>query len=123
MTSKEVRLIIAGGRDFEDYDTLVQECDQKLSRLASTHHITIISGGARGADTLALNYASDRNYETVIMLADWDTHGKSAGYIRNSEMAETGTHLIAFWDTCSRGTKHMIETARKRGLLVHVVSY
>lgn len=118
-----VYIIIAGGRDFDDYDTLITECDFMLSRLSKTHRIIIVSGGARGADTLALNYANDRGYDVQIMLADWDAHGKSAGYIRNAEMAAVATHCFAFWDHQSKGTKHMIDTARKLNLPVHVVKY
>ena len=124
MSQTEVaRVIIAGGRDFDDYDRLEQECDYKLSNLSKTHRIIIVSGGARGADTLALIYANNRGYDTQIMMADWDTHGKSAGYVRNTEMAGVATHCFAFWDNTSRGTKHMIDTARKVNLPVHVVSY
>ena len=126
MTYKpEMRVIVAGGRDFNDYDLLKTICDKMLSHVKSTHQVTIVSGGANGADALAIKYAreTDNDYNLVIMNADWDTHGKSAGYIRNSQMADFATHLIAFWDSGSRGTKNMIETARKKHLITHVVTY
>ena len=53
--------------------------------------------------------------------ADWEQYGPRAGYIRNSEMAKVATHLIAFWDGRSKGTKHMIDIARKAGLYVLAV--
>lgn len=55
--------------------------------------------------------------------ADWDTHGKSAGYKRNSQMADHADMLIAFWDGKSKGTKHMIDLARAKKLIVKVVKY
>jgi len=118
-----VKLIIAGGRDFKDYSKLVAVSDHMLSKLVKTRDIEIVSGGARGADALAIDYANMRGYSLTIMNADWDTHGKSAGYKRNAEMAEYSTHLIAFWDGQSRGTKHMIDLANKLKLKVHVVPY
>lgn len=61
--------------------------------------------------------------------ADWDRYGKSAGYRRNAEMAKFASEegnkgvLIAFWDGESRGTKNMIDLAKRYGLKVHVVNY
>ena len=116
-------VIIAGGRDFEDYDLLKSVCDNMLSHVEKTHRVAIVSGGAKGADTLAIRYANEREYELVVMLPDWEKYGKSAGFIRNAEMAEFGSHLIAFWDSGSAGTKNMIEVAKRKYLIRHVVSY
>ena len=55
--------------------------------------------------------------------ADWNRLGRAAGPIRNEEMAEVSDALIAFWDGKSRGTKSMIEIARRKGLQVAVVRY
>ena len=123
MNNPEVKVIIAGSRGFQDYELLRDSCDHKLSEVSKTHSVVIISGGARGADTLAKDYAEDRNYALVVMEADWETHGKSAGYKRNQEMANNATHLIAFWDGQSRGTKHMIDIAKKADLPTYVVNY
>lgn len=120
---KLIKLIIAGGREFRDYEYMKQECDFMLSVLLETCKVEIVSGGARGADTLALEYARERGYPVTLMKADWDTHGKSAGYIRNQEMANYATHCLAFWDGKSRGTKHMIDIAQKDGLRCRVVEY
>lgn len=118
-----VRVIIAGGRDYEDYNKLECVVDHMLSKLMDTHDIVIISGGARGADVMAMRYANHRGFELIVMPADWDTHGRSAGYKRNVQMAEAATHLIAFWDGVSRGTKHMIDIAHSMKIKVHVSSY
>ena len=118
-----IKLIIAGGRDFRDYEYMKQECDYMLKVLLETCKIDIVSGGARGADSLAIEYAREREYPVKIMKANWDEHGKSAGYIRNQEMANYASHVIAFWDGKSRGTKHMIDIANKDGLRCRVVEY
>lgn len=118
-----VKVIIAGGRDYENYNELECVADHMLEKLMDTHDIVIISGGARGADAMAMRYANHRGFELIVMPADWDTHGKSAGYKRNTQMAEAATHLIAFWDGVSRGTKHMIDIAHSMKIKVHVSSY
>ena len=53
-------------------------------------------------------------------LANWDTFGKAAGYIRNEEMAQIGDALIAVWDGKSKGTRNMISIAKRHGIKVHV---
>ena len=118
-----VKLIIAGGRDYDNYNELERVTDYMLSNLITTHKIVIVSGGARGADSLAVQYAQIRGYELITMPADWETHGRSAGYIRNAQMAEVATHLLAFWDGKSRGTKHMVDIAHSMKIKVHVNSY
>jgi|ERR1039458_1423661 hypothetical protein len=72
----------------------------------------IISGAARGADALGERWACEHAIPLVRMPADWDAHGRRAGYLRNLEMAKQAQALIALWDGTSRGTAHMIETAR-----------
>lgn len=118
-----VKVIIAGGRDYENYNELECVADHMLEKLMNTHDIAIISGGARGADAMAMRYANHRGFELIVMPADWDTHGKSAGYKRNTQMAEAATHLIAFWDGKSRGTANMIQVATKLGLKLCVIRY
>lgn len=109
MTVKKV--IVAGGRDFIDYVRLSDELDYQRSTSPDVS-FEIVTGMAVGADTLAYKYAIANNLPTHIFYPDWDKFGKAAGFIRNKEMAENADALIAFWDSVSRGTKHMIETMR-----------
>lgn len=115
------RVIIAGGRDFDDYDLLKEECDKYLSPLEKP--IIIISGGAKGADTHGETYAKWRNYTVEKFIPNWNLHGKAAGPIRNSEMARWANYLIAFWDGESRGTLDMIEKMKKEGKTHQVIFY
>lgn len=115
------RVIIAGSRDFNDFDLLKQRMDKLLSNI--TDDIAIVSGMARGADSLGVRYAALKGYALHSFPADWDKYGKSAGYKRNEEMARNADALVAFWDGKSKGTKHMIDIARLHGLKVRVINY
>jgi hypothetical protein len=108
-----MKVIIAGSRDIEDYNTLlaaIKECP-------FNGEITeVVSGGARGVDRLGEKYARESNLSLLKFIPDWETHGKRAGYLRNTKMAKNADALIAIWDGESNGTKHMIETAKSLGL-------
>lgn len=117
------KIIIAGGRDFMDYNLLKEKTNKILQEKKVTHKIVIISGCARGADTLGLRYASENAFDVEEYPADWDKYGKKAGYVRNVEMAENADSLIAFWDGKSKGTKHMIDIATERNLPIRVIRY
>jgi len=115
-----MKIIIAGSRNFNDYNLLKTSCDNLLTQFTN---IEIVSGTARGADKLGERYAREKGYDIKQFPANWDKHGKSAGYIRNDEMAQYADMLIAFWDGASKGTKHMIDLANKRGIKVEIVNY
>ena len=115
-----MKVIIAGGRNFRDYDKLRESCDNIL---VNQKEVEIVSGTAAGADTLGERYAQEKGYEVKKFPAQWDLYGKSAGYKRNQQMAEYADGLIAFWDGNSKGTKHMIDTATNKGLSVRVIEY
>ena len=78
----------------------------------------IISGCAKGPDTLGIRWALEHGVPVRKFPAKWKIWGKSAGFVRNEEMANEGTHLLALWDGESSGTRHMIECARRKGLFV-----
>lgn len=116
------KVIVAGCRDFADYELLKEKCDFYLQN-KKPENIVIVSGHASGADALGERYAQERGYELETFLADWKASGRAAGPIRNAKMASVAHTLIAFWNGKSRGTKNMIDTATKRGLKVAVVRY
>ncbi len=117
-----LKVIIAGSRDFNDYQLLESLVDMYLQRY-STDQIEIVSGGARGADRLGERYAKSRGMALKVMPADWNRFGKSAGYRRNEEMAQYATHCIVFWDGSSPGTQHMINLANQYNLALRIVRY
>lgn len=133
-----MRIIIAGSRSFDDYELLVSECNRIFKQLSDEGLLTgkidlnipdmeIISGKARGADTLGEEFAKDYGIKIKQFVPDWDGLGKRAGYVRNADMAlyakEDNGVLIAFYDGESKGTKHMIDLAKKHGLKVFVVNF
>jgi len=117
-----VKIIIAGGRDFSNYSLMKERLDYLFQNIPK-NELVIISGMARGADTLALRYANEMGIPVIKMPADWNKYKKSAGYIRNEDMAKIADGLVAFWDGQSRGTANMIAIANSKNLAVHVVRY
>jgi predicted Rossmann fold nucleotide-binding protein DprA/Smf involved in DNA uptake len=114
-----IKVIIAGSRDFDDYDLLERTMDD----LFGNEEIQIISGGAKGADRLGEHYAAENGLKVFVFGADWDRYGKQAGAIRNKKMAQAGTHLVAFWDGKSKGTKMMIDFAGEKGIKINVIQF
>ena len=114
------KVIIAGGRDFIDYNTLKKYCDYILSNKTD---IEIVCGMARGADLLGKRYAEEKKYKIAEFPADWDNFGKSAGYKRNVEMALYSDAAIIFWNGESKGTKHMIDISKKHDLQLKIYRY
>ena len=113
-----MKIVIAGGRDFSDKEVAFKA----LNTVINSGDV-IISGHARGADTLGEMYAKEQGLKLELYPAEWDKYGRSAGPIRNRQMAEVADSLVAFWDGKSRGTKNMIETAEKLELPVFVFDY
>lgn len=127
---KELRIIIAGGRDFNDYELLKNSVIEIITdKTVFPDLVVIVSGMARGADILGIKFANEMGLKIARFPADWSNFGKRAGYVRNIEMAKFAVEddndgfLIAFWNGKSKGTKHMIDVAQKSGLEVHVVNY
>lgn len=115
-----MKVVVAGGRDFTDYELLCRKLNHLLSNQTD---VKIVCGEARGADSLGKRYANEYGYEVLSFPADWDRYGKSAGIRRNKEMAEVADALVAFWDGKSRGTANMIRTMRAMDKPVRVVRY
>lgn len=77
--------------------------------------VRVIHGAAHGADTIAAEEATALGFEVQAFPADWKTHGRKAGILRNLEMLREADEVLAFWDQESPGTSHTIEEARRRG--------
>lgn len=113
------KILIAGSRTFSDYDRLKKEVDSLIgyglkNLIYPDIENEIVSGGARGADALAEKYALERNFQFTLFKADWNNLGRSAGPIRNNQMADYVDYGIVFWDSESTGTKHMISAMKVR---------
>lgn len=126
MQKEKFYLLIAGGRDFFDYDFLMKKCDFLLQN-HKDKDIVIVAGKARGADTLGEIYALDRGYEFIGKPPDWSI-GKIGGILRNQQMADTiKKHkyhaCVCFWDGISTGTKSMRDICRKDNIPYRVYNY
>jgi hypothetical protein len=118
--SSEVTLCIAGSRHFKNYELFCYILDNVimpslLKRYSSIDKI--IEGGARGVDSFAKRYAEERGFNHAQYPANWDKHGKSAGPIRNTEMAEDGTALWCY-HIGGNGSSDVISKFSARGKFV-----
>ena len=116
---EEFRVVVAGSRDFSDYSRLSAELDKLL---AGKTNITIISGTADGADKLGEQYAREHDLKIEQFPANWERFGKSAGHIRNEHMVLVADAVVAFWDSKSPGTKHLIDFARRTNTPCKVIN-
>ncbi len=112
-----MRLVIAGSRDVVDY-SILKQC---WSQYRYAKYVTeIVSGGARGVDSLAIRLANEIDIPVKVMKPDWDKYPRRAGFLRNADMAAYAHSVLAIWDYESPGTKHMIQISKDRGLYVEV---
>lgn len=112
------KTIIAGGRDFDGYNFLKENIDKLDITITE-----VVSGKCQGVDLFGEKYAKENEIKIKEFPANWKQFGKAAGPIRNGEMAKYADTLIAFWDQKSKGTKSMIDLAKKNGLTVYVINY
>lgn len=114
-----MRVLVTGGRDYQNF----RKVEQALNRYHRLYGITeIVEGGARGADSLARQWARQNNVRVRTFPADWKKYGRSAGPIRNRQMlTEARPHRVVVFPG-GRGTAHMARTARDHGILVHYVT-
>lgn len=115
-----MKLAIVGGRDFNDWKLFRAVITDVIEKPWET---TVISGGARGADSMAKDIANNWGLGYIEFSADWDKYGKSAGFIRNRQIVDYCDKLVAFWDGKSKGTKHSIDLAKEQGKLFKIISY
>lgn len=124
----KIRIIIAGSRDFSDYNYLKKELDSIIADVDKSE-IEIISGHARGADALGERYAFENRCQLKIMPAQWSKYGRIAGFMRNNEMlryiqnSESNNMVVIFWDGKSHGTKHMITAANNKNVKTYIFIY
>ncbi len=109
------RIVVAGCRDFNNYDIAKKYISHCISRIKKTYDLIFVSGGCKGADMLGERFANENGYKIERYAANWELYGRSAGPKRNREMVEISDYVICFWDGKSKGTKTTIEFAKKYG--------
>ena len=115
-----MNLAIVGSRTFNDYELLKKETDIFIKE-NSTIITCVVSGGAKGADSLGERYAREYNIPTKIFYPNWDLYGKKAGYLRNIDIVKNADLVIAFWDGVSTGTKSSIKLAKEQNKILKVI--
>lgn len=111
-----MKVSVVGSRDFDDYKLMRETLDELDIHL-------IVSGGAIGADQLAERYAEEENINTMVFLPDWNTYGKSAGFVRNRDIIFNGDAVVAFWDGESKGTLSSINLSRKMNKKLIIIRF
>ena len=117
------KLIIAGSRTIHYYFELERAVRQFQEHYNVTEPLEIVSGGAKGVDALGERLAKDYGHYIAIFPAQWNKHGKAAGYLRNKEMAEYADGCIVMWDGQSKGSKHMWDLAKEYKLKCMLLNY
>lgn len=109
-----MKVIVCGGRDY-DGPVFTSLCErfQKEER----NRVFLLLGGARGTDSKAAHWAAACGVNYRVFRADWDTHGKAAGPIRNQQMIDAGAELVIAFPG-GRGTEDMVRRAEKAGITV-----
>jgi len=118
-----MKIAVVGSRTFTDYDLLRRTLD-RVRLMFHDRDITIVSGGAPGADSLAERYSQAvLNKHPIVYKAEWSTYGKVAGFRRNREIVDESDFVVAFWDGVSRGTNHTMNLTTKVGKPILVVPF
>jgi hypothetical protein len=114
-----MRVLVCGGRDYKNHHAVYRELDA----LAKEHGwLTIIEGGARGADRHAQNWAKNHYHGLVTVMAEWQIHGNAAGPIRNAQMLKHAKpDLVLAFPTGGPGTQDMIDQTRAAGVELRVI--
>lgn len=123
MAAQVNKLIIAGGRDFNDDNAVALA----IYNMVNAGHIDtdceLVCGMARGADAAGLRYFNKHGNTVHEFKPDWDGLGKRAGFVRNAEMGNFADGALIFWDGKSKGTKHMIDIMKKLNKPTWIVEY
>ena len=107
-----MKLLIAGSRGIENFD---------LSKYIEKDIDTILSGGAKGIDTLAEEYADKMRLSKIILRPRYDLYGKAAPIKRNEELVSMADKILIIWDGASKGTKSTINYAKKLNKEIEVI--
>lgn len=113
-----MRVAIVGSRNFTDFEKLEQEI---LKRISVEKIEKIVSGGAKGADTLARMFAEKYKIPLVEFKADWAKYGRGAGPLRNTTIIENADIVFAFPSATSKGTRDSIRKAQEMRKIVKII--
>ena len=96
-------------------------CDVRIEYYIPKNTSEIISGGARGIDSVAAEYARARGIKLTEILPRYDRYGRAAPILRNEQIVDAADMVLAFWDGSSRGTLSVIEYAKSCAKPIEVI--
>lgn len=111
-----MKIAVIGSRTFKDYTLLKKILDEENIDM-------IVTGGAKGADSLSQHYAKLNGLTVLIFYPNWKEFGKAAGFVRNHKIVEQADKVIAFWDGVSKGTKSSLDIALKQNKPIRIVDF
>ena len=124
-----MKLAIIGSRDYTNYEQLCDVMRNHYGLYCGERDLweyrvkEIISGGAKGADSLAARWAKEEGVKLTEHIPEWDRLGKGAGFVRNQTIIDQCDEVLCFWNGESRGTRDSIKkahAARKDTLIIYV---
>lgn len=116
-----MKVAIVGGREFDDYNLIEKTLHEYFDDVSKIS--LIISGGARGADSLAEEFAKNHQLPLKVYYADWKAYGKYAGFTRNTKIVREADIVFAFWDGRSKGTANTIDQCKTYNVNHEVIRY
>lgn len=108
-----VRVVVAGSRNYNDYEAFRCLLRGYLTRFDPADVVVITGRASRGPDNMVVHYCQEHGLPYVSYFADWNTYGKTAGYKRNLQMCEACNYVLVFWDLQSKGSRHMLDIAKR----------
>lgn len=117
-----MKIAIVGGRDFNDYELLKKEVGKFIDENGISLR-SIVSGGAKGADTSAEKFAAEMDVEMIVFKPDFEKFGRGAALARNTQIVEYADTVFAFWDGKSKGTLDSIKKTEKLGKKLLIINY
>ena len=114
-------LAVVGSRSIDDAEFVfdgIKQTIKKHPRISG-----LVSGGAEGPDTLSQRFAKEKGMSILIIYPKWNQLGRGAGFSRNWEIVNFCDVLIAFWDSCSKGTQHTSKIAESAKNILQIFHY
>jgi hypothetical protein len=116
----QYRVLVSGSLSFDDYELLRTTLNRLL---VGRENVVIVTGSAKGAESLAERYAQERGLGLKQILANWETYGRGAKVIRAAQFIDAADSAAFFWDGKSKTIADLIERAETKGIPVEIVRF
>lgn len=110
------KIAVIGSRTFTDYVLLKKVLDEYPEFI-------VVSGGAKGVETLAEKYADEKGYNKIILKPDREKYGRAAGIKQDEEIINLADEVVSFWNKMPERGEHYMELARKKAIPVTIMAF